>query len=217
MKINSSKTKVMKFSRSTSLDFPLEVSLSDKENLEVVQTIKLLGIVINDKLKWNDNTDYLCEKARRKIWLLRNMKLSGLTKNQLLDAYKKEVRSLLELAVPVWSSNLTIEQIDQIERVQKLALSAILGTNYESYEQALAETNMDRLSKRREKICLKFIKKNIQSERPLLQVRNKIHTTRSNPNLVEEIQCRTQAYFDSGLPYLARLLNNHIKVKCSDK
>ena len=57
--------------------------------------------------------------------LLRNMKLSGLTKNQWLDVYKKEVRSLLELAIPVWSSNLTVEHIDKIERVQKSALSAI--------------------------------------------------------------------------------------------
>ena len=86
------------------------------------------------------------------------MKLSGLTKNQWLDVYKKEVRSLLELAIPVWSSNLTVEHIDKIERVQKSALSPILGVNYESDDKALTKTNMDRLLIRREKICLIFIK-----------------------------------------------------------
>ena len=211
MKINNNKTKVMKFTRATSFDFPLEVSLSDKVNLEIVKNIKLLGIVISDKLKWNENTDYFCDKARRKIWLIRNMKLSGLTENQLLHAYKKEVRSLLELAVPVWSSGLTIEQIDQIERVQKLALSAILGHSYESYERALVKTKLDRLSTRRDKLCTKFIRKNLKSDRPLFQVKNKTHATRSNQNLLEEIHCRTQAFFDSGLPYLTRLWNKNIK------
>ena len=139
------------------------------------------------------------------------MKISGLTENQLLDAYKKEVRSLLELAVPVWNSGLTIEQIDQLERVQKLALSAILGEKYESYEKALDKTKLERLSERRKKICIKFIKKNMKSERPLFQVINKSHLTRSNPNLVQEIQCRTNAYFDSSKPYLARLMNSQIK------
>ena len=43
------------------------------------------------------------------------MKKSGFTE-QLVDAYKKEVRSLLELAVPVWNSGLTVEESIQIER-----------------------------------------------------------------------------------------------------
>ena len=46
------------------------------------------------------------------------MKESGLTDSELVDAYKKEVRSLLELAVPVWNSGLTKNQCVQIERVQ---------------------------------------------------------------------------------------------------
>ena len=217
MKINSSKTKIMKISRVTRMDFPLEISLSNKVQLEVVNTIKILGILINDRLKWDENTEYLCAKARRKIWLLRNMKMSGLTQIQLLDAYKKEVRSLLELSVPVWSSGITVEQNDQFERVQRSALSAILGPKYVSYDQALKSTNLERLSIRREKICIKFIRKNMKSDRPLLKVKNKTHATRSNPKFAEEIQCRTKAYFDSSVPYLARLYNSHMKMKSKIK
>ena len=102
MYINRNKSKVMKFSRSQSHDFPLEVSFSDNECLEVVSSMKLLGVIVSDSLKWGQNTDFICKKAKSKIWLLRNMKESGLTDSQLVDAYKKEVRSLVELAVPVW-------------------------------------------------------------------------------------------------------------------
>ena len=115
MKINMTKTKVMKFSRVSNMDFPLEVAFSNNVNLEVKNKMKLLGVIINDRLKWDDNTDYISEKARKKIWLLRAMRKSGLTLNQLKDAYIKEVRTLLELTVPVWSSGLTLKHSVQIE------------------------------------------------------------------------------------------------------
>ena len=145
MKINMTKTKVMKFTRVSNIDFPLEVAFSDKVNLEVKNQMKLLGVMINDRLKWDDNTDYISEKARKKIWLLRAMKKSGLTLNQLKDAYIKEVRSLLELAVPVCSSGLTLEQSVQIERVQKAAVAAIVGPTMENYEDALKTLHLERL------------------------------------------------------------------------
>ena len=79
MKINSSKTKVMKFIRAKSLDFPLEISFSDNTVLEEVTSFKLLGVIVSNSLKWEENTDYICSKARRKRWLLRNMKKSLIT------------------------------------------------------------------------------------------------------------------------------------------
>ena len=110
MKINKSKTKVMKFSRAKSSDFPLEVAFADGQNLEVINEFKLLGVMVQNNLKWGKNTEYICKRARGKIWLLRNMKNSGLDQAELLDAYKKEVRSLVELAVPVWHAGITKQE-----------------------------------------------------------------------------------------------------------
>ena len=81
------------------------------------------------------------------------MKNSGLDQDELLDAYKKEVRSLLELAVPVWHSSLSKFESKQIENVQKAALASILGLKYSSYKNALKITNLDTLFQRRNKIC----------------------------------------------------------------
>ena len=91
MKINSSKTKIMKFTRTKSLDFPLEISFSNKEALEEVTSFKLLGVIVSNTLKWQDNTDYICSKARKKIWLLRNMKKSGLSTSELLMHTKRKL------------------------------------------------------------------------------------------------------------------------------
>ena len=141
------------------------------------------------------------------------MKASGLSFMELVDAYKKEVRSLLELAVPVWSSGLTMEQSLDIERVQKSALAAILGPKYSSYEDALQLSKLERLSVRRRQICTKFVKKNMKSDKPLFKTINRHHNTRSSKNAIQEFQCRTKSFFDSGLPFLARLYNNSLKAQ----
>ena len=141
------------------------------------------------------------------------MKLSGLNQLELIDAYKKEIRSLVELAVPVWNGALTIEQILQIERIQKSALAAIMGGHYTSYEDVLRKTNLEKLSDRRDAICLRFITKNMKSESPFLSLVKKTHDTRSDLNLVQEFQCKSQMYYTSSLPHLARLYNTYIKSK----
>ena len=166
--------------------------------------------MVSENLKWDLNTQYIFSKARKKIFLLRNMKLSGLNTNELIDAYKKEVRSLIEFAVPVWNSGLTLDQIRNIERVQKSSLSAILGPKYTCYEDALKLTKLDRLSTRKRNICLKFIKKNTKSSHSFLTTVEKSHNTRSNPNLAKEFKCRTASFYNSGLPYLSRLYNNNV-------
>ena len=122
---------------------------------------------------------------------------------------------MLELAVPVWHSSISLEQQGQIERVQKSSLAAILGQSYISYENALKVTNLKRLSDRREDICLRFIKKNMESKNPFLKKIQKNYNTRSDINLVEEIQCRTHAFFMSSIPFLARKFNEYQKSKFS--
>ena len=139
------------------------------------------------------------------------MTYSGLILHKLIDAYTKEVRSILELAVPVWSSGLTLEQSVIIERVQKSSLSAILGSDYISYDNALKITKLERLSVRRKRICLKFVQKNVQSENSFFSLVSKNYQTRSDSKSVVEFQCQTKSFFESGLPSLARLYNKNLK------
>ena len=87
--------------------------------LEVVPEIKLVGVMVTQDLKWQRNTDLICAKARQKLWVLRRLKRFSIENEKLVDVYKKEVRSLLEYAVPVWHSSITQKQSNQIERVQK--------------------------------------------------------------------------------------------------
>ena len=91
--------------------------------------------------------------------MLRRLKNLGAKEEELLDVYTKQIRSVLEMAVPVWEPGLTKKEKKQLERVQKSAFSIILAPNYESYDIALNTLNMDTLSSRREVIFLNFAKK----------------------------------------------------------
>ena len=48
----------------------------------------------------------------------------------IFDVYTKKVRSILELAVPVWHSGLTRVQTKDIERIQRISFRRILGPAY---------------------------------------------------------------------------------------
>ena len=207
MIINKNKTKVISFNKSRKWDFPPELKFIDGTPIQHVPQTKLVGVIISETLSWQANTEYICNKARKKLWLLRRMVKLDLDTYLLFDAYTKEVRSILELAVPVWHSSLTRRQTLDIERVQRVAFKIILGPLYISYKQACEYLYTQTLEERRMKLCLKFAKKNLNSENCMFEKNNQMFNTRQPTRIVKEYRCRTGRYYKSSIPYLARLLN----------
>ena len=99
------------------------------------------------------------------------------------NVYKKEIRSLLEYALPVWHSSITVKQSNQIERVQKEAFRIILGQGYIDYEVACTLLSMEPLSIRRVQLCLSFAKKDFKKNQTLFTRITKTNHTRSSPQL----------------------------------
>ena len=73
MVINKQKTKIMCFSKSRKIDFPHEIFFEDGAQLEVISETTLLSLVIFTDLSWGRNTEFICQKARRKLWILRRL------------------------------------------------------------------------------------------------------------------------------------------------
>ena len=53
-----------------------------------VTKVKLVGVIVTDDLKWIKNTEYICDKAMTRIWVLRRMKNIGLEAEHIYDTYK---------------------------------------------------------------------------------------------------------------------------------
>ena len=127
--------------------------------------------------------------------------------------YTKEVRSILELALPVWHSGLTRVQTKDIERIQRISFRLILGPAYENYKQACEYLGTQTLEERRVKLCLKFARKNLKNDKCMFKKIIKNVKTRQSEKLVWDYKCRTSRYKKSSIPYLARLLNSNSKTK----
>ena len=158
MKINFNKTKAMLFNPCTSIDFIPDLKL-DGHELDVVEELRLLGIVIRSDMKWSSNSENMVSRANKKLWILRRLKNMGAKDTDLKEMYTKQIRCLLELAAPAWHGAITMEERTNLERIQKSAAHIILGEDYLSYKCAPKALNLDSLENRRDKLCLNFVRK----------------------------------------------------------
>ena len=69
MKLNEKKTKIMIFNSTKNYQFTTRLKLNN-ENVEIVNSSKLLGTIITDNLTWDANTNYLVKKAYARMQLL---------------------------------------------------------------------------------------------------------------------------------------------------
>ena len=131
----------------------------------------------------------------------------------ILDIYIKEIRSVLELAVPAWHSGLTKKQSLDIERVQKVAVRIILSDSETglcefSYQMGLVILELEPLEDRRQRLCRTFATKTLKSRHAqMFKVKNNPYNTRSKPEFVAP-KCNTNRFYNSPLNYMTRLLNN---------
>ena len=196
-----------------------KLTLSDAggDFLEVVDNVTLLGVKLRSDMRWCDNSDYICKKGYARLWMIRRLKNLGASQAELLDIYQKQVRSVLELAVPVWQSLITKQEKMQIERVQRCAFFIILGKDYECYRNALEILESETLEERRVKLCRNFARK--ASLHPKYQnwfcqskKEDKIKKTRRKnweiKTKYHPVQSRTERFKNSPLSYLTELLNN---------
>ena len=118
------------------------------------------------------------KKANMRMGLLRKVSTFKPPLKELRLINIQYVRNILEQSCVVWNSILTMEQCENIERIQKNACRIILKNEYQCYKTALLKSNLKTLEERRVQLCLKFALKgrnNPQIEE-LFQPKKKTHT-----------------------------------------
>ena len=102
MSVNQEKTKIMLFSRQKKYDFLPELQLIPNRNIEVVEEMKIVGVIVRSDLKTCSNTKYIIKKAYSRMWIIRRLKALGATRARLIDVLQKQVLSTLQLAILAW-------------------------------------------------------------------------------------------------------------------
>ena len=122
------------------------------------------------------------------------------------------MRSLLEQSATVWHSSLTVENREDLERVQKSAVRIILGERYDGYKKSLLKLNMETLEQSREHLCLKFAIKCTKNPktRDIFPENKKLHEMKTRKTEKFKVQhANTERLKKSSVIYMQNLLNEN--------
>jgi len=209
MKLNLKKTNFMVFNKTKKYKFKPECKIEGTE-ISTLDEIKILGTVISKDLTWKANTKMILAKAYRRLWIIRRLKSNGASQSDLIDIYVKQIRSIMEFAVPVWNSALTCSEINDLERVQKSFLHILLGRAYTNYNSALLLSGLESLAERRTILCMKFALKTSQNpkHRHWFTTNTKQRPTRNKGPTFKVPRFKHERFRKSPIVYLTNLLNS---------
>ena len=130
MVLNESKTKVMlvagKRLHKTMSSTSLTVHVNSVE-LEQVQFHKLLGVIIDTQLNFNEDIENLCKKVTQRIAVLKIIR-RHLHLNQRILYYNAMIKQIVMYSSSVWVST-SVDNLNKVFRLEKGAARVILNAD----------------------------------------------------------------------------------------
>ena len=99
MKLNPGKCKEMVINFMKNPNFLLGPIVVGSTMIQRVKFYKLLGVFIDDDLKWSTHVDYIHKKACKRLYFLRLLRRAGVSTTGMLK------RLILVLFDPFWSTH----------------------------------------------------------------------------------------------------------------
>ena len=152
---------------------------------------------------------HIYSRANKRLFVIRNLRQFPIPMKELVTLYGQFIRSLLEFNSNVWFSSLTEEESEDLERVQKTVCKILLKEKYTTYQQALADLDIEDLKTRRLKIAIKFGKgcQNIDKMKHLFSKQDDKNYNLRNQDEINVQFASKQRLYKSTIPTLQRLLN----------
>ncbi len=192
MKMNPTKTHELLLHFGKAKPELVPITINDIEINRVTST-KLVGVTIQENLKWDSHIAEITKKASSKLFFLGQLRKAKIPEKDLLTFYCSIIRPNLEYAVPVWGTGLSNALSKSIESIQRRALRIIKSEL--SYADCLHYFKLKRLDTRRMDIC-----------------RNIFKSVRSNKNVINHLLPEARVN-----KYRLRKLNEYPKIKTRTK
>ena len=129
------------------------ITINSKE-LELVSSAKVLGVIISSSLQWVDHVNGVIKKVNKRLYFLILLKRANVPACDIVNFYCTVIRLVLEYCAPVFHHALPVYLCDDLERIQKRALSIISPGL--SYTDNLMKLNISSFRDRRLKLCKKL-------------------------------------------------------------
>ncbi len=204
MQLNAKKTKelVIDFSKPNHSLPPITI---EGEEIERVQTSKLLGVHLSYDLKWHTHVYEIVKSASKKMYLVSQLKRAGVPPEDIITIFVSVIRPKLEYACPVWHTSLTDEDCKLIESIQKRVTKIVFPQM--SYEEALEKSKLPTLESRRKEICEKLFLDIQQEDHRLNHLLPAMHDRAGHNTRISVSQkyplpkWRTKRYKNSYIPW----------------
>ena len=212
LSINQEKSKSMLFNKARKHDFSPELFLTPGTKLEVVEEMRLVGYQLRSDLRTISNTEYIVQRAWKRMWVIRRLKALGASEQELLNVLRAQVISILQFASPAWSTLITVKEGSQIESVLKTGLFLVYEHRFQSFSWALNEAKMKNLQDQRTKTFQVFTRKCIADKKFqkwfVLSDATSGSDTRQKPKKYKPVPTRTQGFARSAIPQMVELANS---------
>ena len=121
MRLNATKPKELMISFAKSDPGASNVIVGGAE-VERVDQCTLLGLIISNTLTWDLHCQKMLKKANTRLFFLKQLKRAKVAPSDILGTFLAIVRPVLEYACQVWHPGLSIEQHEELEKIQERAV-----------------------------------------------------------------------------------------------
>ncbi len=104
-------------------ELDLDLITLDGSEIACVAEVKLLVLIINNQLTWNNHVDYICGKASCRIYFLCLLWRAAKPSNDIVAIFCSIIWLVLEYSCEVWHSGLTKQQSATVEQKQALLMA----------------------------------------------------------------------------------------------
>ena len=161
---NPSKTEYIVFSKRLNKVAYGDLKLGDV-TLEKVEQHKQLGIILNDRMTFDDHANYCAKNAMKRISALKRVN-HRFPRRSRLQIYLSFIRPVLEFGWQFYD-NTSKDISDKLERVQREALLTVTGAYKKTkHSSLLKEVGVPTLKNRREMFKCNFIFKHLNNLLP---------------------------------------------------
>ena len=115
---------------------PFTPVLINGEAIEVVSSYKYLGVLVDSKLDWRENSSAMFKKAQSRLFFLRKLHSFNVRRPLLHVFYQSILASVMFYAVVCWGNGLKIEDKNKINKLIRKA-GSIIGVMPDSLEMIL--------------------------------------------------------------------------------
>ena len=205
VQLNQDKCKELRISFANQPAIFDPLTINGKE-LEVVKTVKLLGLTVKDNLTWNSYVDEVIKKVNKRLYFLVQLKRARVPPQDLALFYTSCVRSVVDYAIPAFYHCLPQYLKRELVRLEKRAISIIMPDV--DYLTGLERLDIKPMKDHHEYLCDKLFKSIILNPDHKL---NSLLPARYNTNY----NLRNQRNFNPPQIMTNRTMNSFIFSMCS--